>query len=361
MKKKFLLLSMALILSINTNVQASANTTRLGGKNRYETAALINNKMKSETLILATGNDFADSLSASSLVKHYNGEIHLVDKNLDSNTLYSLKNNEFTRAIIVGGTGVISSDIEEDLRLQLGIKNVERIGGKDRYETSELVSKKVLGLDNSISKAFVATGKDFADALSIAPISVRLGCPIILTPGDTIGELGISTLKTVDTYYKIGGTAVVSDSIDKLVNKEKSQVIRLGGLDRYETNEFVVNEFYETAFDYRDAYLASGLNFPDALVGSALAGKNSSPILLVGDTVHNATQDTFDLFSNCNLFILGGTGIISDKKINYLNENVGLSFKYKNKIVLPVEEGDIPTPDDISLIASLSLNVLFRF
>ena len=91
MKKKFLSLAIAFLLSLTTNVSA-VTLDRLGGNNRYETAAKINNQMQSDTLILVSGNDFADALSSTSLVKYYNAEIHLVNKELDANTINSLNN-----------------------------------------------------------------------------------------------------------------------------------------------------------------------------------------------------------------------------------------------------------------------------
>ena len=323
MKKICLLLTITLLLSINTNVFA-ANLDRLGGINRYETAALINNQMKSETLILTNGNDFSDALSSTSLVKHCNGEIHLVDKDLDSNTLDSLNNNEFKKSIIIGGTAAISADIENELKLKLGSENVERLGGKDRYETSELIAAKVLEIDSSVNTAFIATGKNFADALSVSPIASNLGYPIILTPGDYIGKLGICTLEYMSNCYKIGGESVVSDTIDNLIINKSANIKRLAGLNRYETNKSVINEFYSYAFDYKTAFLASGINYPDALVGSALAGKNKAPIILIANTIDNSTQDAFNLFSNNNLIILGGTDVIPDDKIKTLNENIDI-------------------------------------
>ena len=357
MKKKSLLLAIALVLSLSTNVSA-ANLDRLGGENRYETAALINNQIKSETLILVSGNDFADALSATSLVKYYNAEIHLVNKELDSNTINSV-NNEFKKAIIVGGTSAVSSEIENELKLELGEKNVERLGGKNRYETSEIVAEKILELTNSnatssaIGKAFVVTGKNFADALSVAPISASYGYPIILTPGESIGDLGLKTLNTIGSYYKIGGESVVSDKIDKLTDVESSSINRLSGANRYETNKAVIGEFATYAFNYNTTYVANGLNFPDALAGSVLAAKNKAPIVFVSNTATISAKDVITCFQSDNIIALGGTSVVSNYTMNSLidtNIDKEVVFKYNNKVVLP-EKGSEPTPENIDLVA----------
>ena len=351
--KKLLLSAITLMLSVNTNVFA-ANLDRLGGENRYETAALINNKMMSETLIIASGNDFADALSSTSLVKYYNAEIHLVNKELDTNTINSLNNNEFKKVIIVGGTKVISTDIENELKLKLGSENVKRIGGKDRYETSELIAANVLEVNNSVNVAFIATGNDFADALSVGPIAAYFGYPIILTPGDYIGKLGLSILETVGGYYKIGGEAAISDNIDNLISNKSFQIKRLAGNNRYETNKAVIDEFYLSAFDHKTLYVASGLNFPDALAGSALAAKNKAPIVFISNRAEATTQEVVNSFQNNSLIALGGPAVVSDETMQTLienSENREIVFKYKNKIVLSVEEGNIPTAEDICLVA----------
>ena len=353
MKKKSLLLTIALMLSFNTTTFAT-NLDRLGGKDRYETASLINNQMESETLILASGNDFADALSATSLISYYNGEIHLVNKELDSNTIDSLKNNEFKKAIIVGGTGVISTSIENQLKLKLGFENVQRLGGANRYETSELIAAKILEINESVDTAFVATGRDFADALSVAPIAANYGYPIVLTPGYDLGRLGVYTLENVDTYYKIGGNTIVNDVIDDLVINKSLEIKRLYGDNRYETNKAVIDEFYLSTFNHDTLYVASGLDFPDALAGSALAAKNKAPIVFVGKTIDDSTQDVVNLFQKNSLIALGGAGVVSNETISKLNQNSEdreAVFKYKNKIVLPIEKGEIPTADDISLVA----------
>lgn len=358
MKKKTLLLTIGMILSMTTNVFA-ANLDRLGGLDRYETAALINNEMQSETLILVSGSDFADALSASGLVKYYNAEIHLVNRgNLDSNTIASLNNNEFKRAIIVGGTTAVSEIIEDQLKDKLGKENVERLGGLNRYETSAIVASKIA--DNcqyGVGSAFIATGKDFADALSVAPIAASQGYPIILTPGDSLSESAIDVLNNANMCYKIGGETVVSDKIDSLIEKDSFYIKRLGGLDRYETNKAVIGQFNFSTFDYNNVYIANGLSFPDALTGSALAAKNRAPIVLVNNkTVKESTQDVIDCFQSENLIALGGTTAVSNETMEELSKvkvDQEPVFEYENKIVLSADKiGSIPTAQDIGLIAT---------
>lgn len=320
MRKKILLLSLGLTLAITSNSFA-ATISRLGGSNRYETAAVINNKMKSDTLILVTGNDFADALSATALIKHYNGEIHLVNNDLDINTINSLNSGEFNKAIIVGGTGAVSQAVEDKVKSILGVNNVQRMGGQTRYETSAIVVSSIsINAPVEFERypyAFAVTGKDFADALSVAPISAMTGSPIVLTEGDSISGAGASALAgATEGYYKIGGEAVVGNGMDKIMGTNYK---RIAGANRYETNTAVISEFNKL-FTGDSVYVGTGLDFPDSLAGSALAGKNKSPIVFVGNRVENSTKQIVKGLNKSNLIALGGAGVVSDSIMNELNK-----------------------------------------
>lgn len=306
------------------NITVTVNPSkisRLGGSTRYETAAIINNKMKSDTLILVTGKDFADALSATALVKHHNGEIHLVNNDLDSNTMASLNRGEFNKAIIVGGTGAVSQSVENKVKNILGKNNVKRFGGKTRYETSSMVvasiSTNAPAGTEKYPYAFAVTGKNFADALSVAPIAAMTGSPIVLTEGTSISGAGASALlRATKGYYKIGGQAVVGNGIDKVIGTSYK---RLSGANRYETNKAIISEF-NGLFTGDSIYVATGVNFPDSLSGSALAGKNKSPIVFVNSVADQSTKKLVDKLNKPNLIALGGTGVVSNAIMNELNK-----------------------------------------
>ena len=63
-----------------------------------------------------------------------------------------------------------------------------------------------------------------------------------------------------------------------------STIKRLSGQNRYETNLAVINGFINN-INFNSTYLASGQGYADALSGSAAAGKSSSPIILVNNSI----------------------------------------------------------------------------
>ena len=70
--------------------------------------------------------------------------------------------------------------------------------------------------------------------------------------------------------------------------------VRFAGANRYETATKIVDFFFKNpavppfaATPVHTVYIASGLNFPDALAGGALAGAQGAPLLLVPGTSAN--------------------------------------------------------------------------
>lgn len=322
MKKRILFTLLTTLLVIGTTTAANAATIdRLGGLNRYETAAKINNSIYSKTLIVVSGNDYADALVAAPLVYHLDGEIHITQNNkLSQNTVASLNNGEFSNAIIVGGNGVVSQEIENQLKEKLS--SVTRYAGKDRYETSRKVAHAIINYEGNPNfkkypYAFLVSGKDFPDALSVAAISAMTGSPILLNNGG-ITSTDLIALDTATTKaYKIGGEAAVGNDMDKIMTTNYK---RLGGLDRYETNKLVINEF-ASLLNKNNVYIASGLDFPDALTGSALAGKSRQAIILSNNSVSAHSKNAIKIINPTRITALGGEGAVSESMLKVLNNN----------------------------------------
>lgn len=293
------------------------STTRLGGSNRYETSVVIskaNWKDTSTYAILASGNDFPDGLSAAALAKKYSAPVLLTDKNsIPESVLSELSRLHVTKVIITGGVGVISQSVEKKLNT-LGI-TTERIGGKDRYETSIKVAEKV---GNSTGAAIVVNGYQWTDALSVSSIAAKKNIPIILTDKNTLPD-SVKTYITnnkVSKVYVLGDTDMISDKVvSKLPN-----VSRITGSNEYERNINIIKNF-ENDIDFSKICVASGRDFPDSLSGSALAAMNASAIVLVDDkNVKDITTQYIKSKSSKinNVFIFGLQGAVSDSIIQSL-------------------------------------------
>lgn len=308
-------------MAVQDVAAAAPSNIRFGGVNRYETSVNIsqNSFEKSEYVVLVSGENFPDAISAAPLAKKYNAPILITEgNNLNGNVNEEIKRLGTKNIFIVGGLDVVSKTIEEQLTA-LNIQ-VVRISGQDRYETSAKVAESI-GTGNGV---VLASGENFPDALSIASIAAAKQMPILLTQSkilpDSVKEYINSN--SISKSYVVGGIDVINDKVVKDLPNMK----RLSGIDRYETNLNVINEFLGD-FNFNNLYLAYGGDFPDALCGSAAAAKDFAPIVLVSKSYTRAQsliRSKIDSISS--LKILGGTFAISDALVQ--------SILYPSKTVL---------------------------
>lgn len=270
---------------------------------------------KSGYAILVSGENFPDALCACPLSKKYDAPIILTTENkLDAKAAEQLKSYNVSKVFIIGKS--ISEDVESSIK-DMGI-TYERIGGMDRYETSILVANYVGIKDRMV----VVSGESYPDALSVAPIAAIMDLPIILVSKDSLPDSvknGLSD-KNVTNTYVIGSEGAISENVmSQFKNSE-----RISGTDRYSTNTAVINRFKDV-LDMSSVYIASALNFPDSLSGSALAQKNKAPLILVSENINEKQQnDVKDILSSAkNIYIFGGEGAVSLKTL-YL---IGLEKK----------------------------------
>ena len=260
---------------------SAASKSEIVGANRYETAAKIADRMGNYNTAILVNSDksLADGLSASSLAGKENAPILLVKKNsIPKETLKRLQN--VNKVYIIGGKATIGSDVES----KLSGKNIIRIEGRNRIETSEKVAKLV----GNYNKAFIVNGnKGEADAMSVASVAARDKAPILLTNGSSTNQQKRSGV----SYYVIGGKAVVSNSL-----VSKFGAIRLSGSNRYRTNKVVVERFYSSS---DKLYFTKGDKLVDALTVSSLA-KNDGVVFV------SSTSDKSILNNKATLVQVGG-------------------------------------------------------
>ncbi len=295
-----------------TGSSASTRITsdRLAGNNRYETSAKISQSGwdYSSYAIIVSGENYPDALCSAPLASKYNAPILLTSKaGLDPKTKAELSRLNVNHVFLIGGSGVIPFSAELEIK-NMGI-SVSRIAGNNRYETSFRVAQTLGNRDQAI----IATGGNFADALSIAPIAAMKGIPILLTPQDSLPSILKQYLENIQSTYIVGGTSAVSN---RVLNQLPSPR-RLSGTNRYETNSSILKEF-ANELNLGNCYLATGQSFPDALAGSALASLTNSPVVLISNPLQAVTIKYFkDNNESINkLITFGGTSVVPQSVIN---------------------------------------------
>lgn len=300
-----------------TSPQPFSHYNRLSGYDRYETSISIS-KMgwnTSKYVVLASGENFPDALSAGPLAKKYSAPILLTEaKTLDSRVEMEIGRLKADTVYIVGGTGVIYSDIENRLKSK-GI-SCKRLAGSDRFGTAVKVASEI-GTANGV---FIANGFNYPDALSIASYAAFKGMPILLTETDALPDSirQFISANKIGKSFIIGGTGVVSNKVMGILPNPE----RLSGRDRYETNIIALNRF-GSEFNLKTVMIASGEGFPDALSGSAFASLTKSPIILTASMEKDISPKTVQYITNnrniiISKYILGGSGVVPEKVVNYL-------------------------------------------
>lgn len=262
------------------------DATRLQGADRYVTAAQISAHSFAgpvTSLVIASGQNWPDGLSASVLAKTGNGPLLLTrQSSLPSVTRDEVLRLAPSRIFIVGGTAAVSSAVEDRLKsLQYPRAVViERIGGVDRYDTAAKVATRVKTLKGgTLGGAIVASGYNYPDALSAAPLAARAGWPILLTAPTWLPTTTTSALAAIDAPQTllIGGTAAIDDT----VAQDLGGVTRLSGANRYETSRAVTEwGLTHAVLDQSLVGFATGLSFPDALAAGPALAQSSGGLLL---------------------------------------------------------------------------------
>jgi putative cell wall-binding protein len=170
-----------------------------------------------DTVLLARGDNFPDSLAGVSLAYQLNAPILLTPTaSLNSATKQEIERLGASRVIILGGTGAVSEAVETELLAMATVDTVDRLGGANRYETAKLIAEE-LDKGASFDTAFLASGLGFPDALAAASYGAMKGYPILLTGRDSLPaatKAALDSLSGIQKVVIVGGEAVISSAVE---------------------------------------------------------------------------------------------------------------------------------------------------
>jgi len=334
---------------------------RTGGVDRYATSAQLwtaefGGSGGVDDVVIASGANFPDALSGTYLAGlpgvspsgDVTGVLLTNPNTLVGSTRQALiGDNNLTTVYIVGGTSAVSANVESQISaLHQGnnptapFLNVIRIAGADRYATNNAVDL-FQGVSNANHEAIVATGLNFADALSVGPAAYRGNgtannqIPLVLTDGATLSPSAASTLTNLGVTHVtiVGGTSAVSTAVETAIKGLGITVDnRLAGADRTQTaaqiaawettatgTTFAASGYDGTnglGFNQDSPYIARGDNFADALSGAGVAGDNAEVLVL--------TQSPTSLGAGIPSYFGGLAGTISSVNVLGLTSAVSI-------------------------------------
>jgi putative cell wall-binding protein len=203
----------------------------------------------------------------------------------------------------------------------LANQGVKRVYGDTRFQTALLQAnelKEFLGLEKFPS-IIVATGANYADALSGAYLGYVKGAPILLvqnSKSDVIADVNAYIKDNIapgGTVYLLGGEAVVTEDVTKGLDVTTK---RLSGATRYETNIEILKE---AKVDKESILVCDGSNYADSLSASAA----KLPILLVKGGLNDTQRDYLNTLPGNDYYLVGGTGVLPVALENELKSDFG--------------------------------------
>lgn len=301
------------------------NHIKIIGENRYDTAAKISKAAfndKSDAVVLINGKNSSDGLAAGPFASLIDASILLVEKDYTPNeTINEIKRLNPKNVYLIGGTDVVSEKVKEDIQniIDINLKDIKRIGGVDREETSLLIGKEIAKFSN-IEKIYVVNGYNGeADAMSILSKACNEKSPILITNGKKFNNAQKDFIQSIKypNFYFLGGDNVMSDNLldeaEGLFDVEVS-VIKLYGDDRQETNGIVLDYFYGD--NINSLIVCKSNNLIDALCVGVFAGKNNIPVLIATNNLSSTQEEVVKYKTYDTLYEVGGG--ISSTVINKL-------------------------------------------
>jgi hypothetical protein len=153
---------------------------------------------------------------------------------------------------------------------------ITRIWGNTRYDTAMAVCKQGWTTSQNV---IIVSGENYPDAIVSTPLAHQLGnAPILLTRASYLGDDVYAELKSLQckNVYLVGGTGVISTSIESKLKSIGYKVTRYGGATRIDTALLVAKQMSNK----KECVIVDGNKFLPALAMSTMAAAKNMPILL---------------------------------------------------------------------------------
>lgn len=309
----------------------ASSVRRLAGPDRIATAAaLAGERDAARVVIIVPSSTPAEALVAAPLAGLLDAPVLLTGPaGLDPVVASQIERLGARSAYVVGRTDQLSRQVEADLA-EAGITAQARLEEPDVFALSAAVAREMAGYgtgrqSQAFDQVLLALGsaadssRAWPDALSASALAAQLQVPILLTRPDelpaAVGEV-LAELEPKQVTV-IGGTVAISDDIAAAAadRARADEVLRLAGENRYGTSASVADVGRAAGLDAPVIWVATGLNFPDALAAGPAAAAANAPLLLVhGQTVGGSPESDGWLSGHKpeRVVVVGGQAAVSD-------------------------------------------------
>ncbi|HVM52837.1 MAG TPA: cell wall-binding repeat-containing protein, partial [Acidimicrobiales bacterium] len=189
----------------------------LAGPNRYATAAAISADVFDPVVpvaYVATGESFPDALAGAAAGALEAGPVLLVTRDaIPAETDAELRRLLPQRIVILGGPAAVSPEVASSLQGYTVPGQVRRLAGSNRYATSVEVSKATF--PDGAARVYLATGRNFPDALAGGPVAANGPGPLLLVPGGCVPSSVRAEIERLgpERLVLLGGSGAVSGAL----------------------------------------------------------------------------------------------------------------------------------------------------
>jgi len=284
---------------------------RVHGADRFASAAATASFWSStETVYLATGTNFPDSLAAGVTAARVDAPVLLVTAtSIPASTRDQLVRLAPRTVYVAGGPAVVSDDVLSAVK-QLTGANVIRFFGPTRYETAELLTR-VSWYKSTSRVAWMASGRDFQDPLIASAAAAVYEQPFVMVDGQrglTDGSRDLLRTLGVTQVNLVAAPGAFSDEVLADLRSTMNVVV-YGAADPSERSASVWTSHAQS----QRVMLATSLNFPDALTAVPYATRaDGTPLMLVpGTCVPWTTHQVIDRLDPSNVTLFGGPAALA--------------------------------------------------
>lgn len=297
---------------------------RVGGVSRIETAVEVSQTVfgpeGTDVVVIARSDNYPDALAGAPLARVLDAPILLTSpEGLHPSTAAEISRLGSTRAVLLGGPSALSAQVADDLLAQTPVREVQRLSGPSRFHTAAVIARQV-GTGQGV---YIAEGLDpdprrgWPDALAASSLAAFQRRPILLVTTEELPEPTSSLLDELDVPAAtlVGGRAAISDAVDAAVRRIVPVVDRVAGSGRYVTARLLADRAIQAGETPATTWVASGENFPDALVTGPAAAKTEGVLVLAHPDGLDFSPDTREYFTTYaervrDTYLLGGPGAL---------------------------------------------------
>ena len=203
--------------AVSDAVASELGARRLAGPNRYATAAAISADVFDPVVpvaYVATGESFPDALAGAAAGALEAGPVLLVTRDaIPAETDAELRRLLPQRIVILGGPAAVSPEVASSLQGYTLPGQVRRLAGSNRYATSVEVSKATF--PDGAARVYLATGRNFPDALAGGPVAANGPGPLLLVPGGCVPSSVRAEIERLgpERLVLLGGSGAVSGAL----------------------------------------------------------------------------------------------------------------------------------------------------